>query len=75
MKASRERMEALMCVSLQTMEACREKIKVNQGKVETKMEACLKWMKVVTIGALEDRYGDRRLGRPKKRTRGDGGSQ
>jgi galactokinase len=37
MKASQERMEALMDVSLQTTEDCLEKSEVNQGKVEIKM--------------------------------------
>jgi hypothetical protein len=36
MKASQERMEALMNVSLETMKACLEKIEVNQGKVKIK---------------------------------------
>jgi hypothetical protein len=43
------------------METCLERIEVNEGKVEIKMEACLEEMKVETIGALKDRYGDGRL--------------
>jgi hypothetical protein len=46
-KASQERMEALMDVSLEITESCLEKIEADQGKVEIKMEACLevrKWM-------------------------------
>jgi hypothetical protein len=35
MKAGQERMEAQMDVSLEMMEACLEKIEVNQGKVKT----------------------------------------
>jgi hypothetical protein len=73
-------MEALMGISLQTTQACLEKTEANQGKVEIKMEACLEETKVETIGALADRYGDRRLvvrhrGHCTKRTEGDGGSR
>jgi hypothetical protein len=56
MKASQERMEALMDVR-EAMKACLEKVEANQGKVEIKMEACLEEMKVETVRALEDRYG------------------
>jgi hypothetical protein len=38
MKASRERMDALIDISLDMMEACLEKIEVNQGKIELKMD-------------------------------------
>jgi hypothetical protein len=58
MKASQERMDALMDVSLETMEVCLEKIEASEGKVEIKMEVCVEEMKVETIGALEDQYGD-----------------
>jgi hypothetical protein len=34
-------MEALMDVSLETTEACLEKIEENRGKVKTKLEVCL----------------------------------
>jgi predicted amidohydrolase len=36
MKASQERMEALMDISLKTTEACVENIEANQGKIETR---------------------------------------
>jgi hypothetical protein len=73
MKGSRERMEALMDVNL-------KKIKAIQGKVGIEMEVGLEEMKLETIGALEVRYGDRRLvvrrrGQPEKRTQGDDGSR
>jgi hypothetical protein len=63
-------MEALMDVSLETMEVCLEKMEASEGKVEIRMEVCMEEMKLETIGALEDRYGDRHLavrhhGRPK----------
>jgi DNA integrity scanning protein DisA with diadenylate cyclase activity len=61
MKASQERTEAPIDVSLEAMKACLEKIEANQEKVEINMEACLEEMKVDTVGALEDRYGVRRL--------------
>jgi hypothetical protein len=41
-------MEALLYVSLETTEACAEKMGANQEKVETKMESCLEVMKVET---------------------------
>jgi hypothetical protein len=67
-----------MDVSLDTTEACLEKIEDNQGKVENKMEADLEEAAVETIGALRDRSRDRRLlvrrrGRPKNLNQGDGG--
>jgi hypothetical protein len=52
-ETSQEQTEALMDVSLETTEACLERIEVNQGKAETKME-------VETIGAVEDRSEDQR---------------
>jgi hypothetical protein len=61
LKASQERMESLMNVSLETTEACLEKTEANQEKVETKMEACAKEMEVETIGAPEDQSGDQQL--------------
>jgi hypothetical protein len=73
-------MGTLMDASLETTEICLEKIEANRGKLETKMEPCLEEIAVETIGALEDRYGDRRLAlgrfrQPKKRTQDDGGSR
>jgi hypothetical protein len=77
-KASRERMEALMDVSLE--DASLEKIEANRKNVGIRMEIGLEEIKLETIGALKERYGDRRLvvrrrGRPEKRTQGDGGSR
>jgi hypothetical protein len=37
-------MEALMDVSLETMEGCLENIEANQEKVEIMMEVCLEMM-------------------------------
>jgi hypothetical protein len=54
MKVSQERMEALVDVSLETTEACLEKIEVYQENVETKLEECLEEMEVETLGAPED---------------------
>jgi hypothetical protein len=54
-------MEALVDASLETTEACLQKIEANRGKVENKMEACLEKTSVETIGALEDRCGDQNL--------------
>lgn len=54
MKASQERMEALMDVSLRDDGDLPRKYR-QIGKVETKMEACLEEMKVQTIRALGDR--------------------
>jgi hypothetical protein len=54
MKAGQERMGSLMDVSLETTEACLEKIGANQEKVETKMEVCVEEMEVETIGAPGD---------------------
>jgi hypothetical protein len=48
-------------INLETMETYLEKNEANQGKVEIKMEGCLEEMKVESIGALEERCGDRRL--------------
>jgi hypothetical protein len=57
-ETGQEQMEALKDVSLETTEACLEKIEANQGKVGTEMEACLEEMKVETIVAPEDRSMD-----------------
>jgi hypothetical protein len=75
-KASQERMEALMDVSLETTEACLEQTEANQGKVEIKMEACLEEMKVEITGALGDPcLAVRCRGSPMKWTQGNGGSR
>jgi hypothetical protein len=81
-----EKMEAWtekMMTRREATEAYPEKLEPNPEEMksiaehqeDTKEEA-----EVETIGALEDRYGDRRLivrrhGRPKKRTQGHGGSR
>jgi hypothetical protein len=59
--AHHERMEALMDVSLESMQACLEKTEANHGKVKIKMEACLEETAVETIGAPKERYGDQHL--------------
>jgi hypothetical protein len=61
MKASQERLESLMNVSLETTEDCLEKTVANQEKVETKMEACVEEMEVETIETPEDQSGDQQL--------------
>jgi ribosomal protein L25 (general stress protein Ctc) len=63
MKASQERMEALMDISLETTEVCLEMTEVNRGKVETKMEVGLEEGAVETIRALKDQSGDWGSGR------------
>jgi hypothetical protein len=60
-KAIQERMKFVVDISLETTEAYLEKNEVNQGKIDIMMEAFLEEMNVESIGALEDRYGDRRL--------------
>jgi hypothetical protein len=55
LKARQKRMEVLMDVILQMMEACLEKTEANQEKVEINTEACLVEAAVETIGALRDR--------------------
>jgi hypothetical protein len=54
MRASHERINTLMDVSLQTTEVSLEKTEVNREKVETKMEACLEEEEVQTIRAPKD---------------------
>jgi hypothetical protein len=61
MDAHQERMEALLDISLETMEACLENTEVDRGKVGTKMEACLEDAAVKTLGAFKGRSRDRRL--------------
>jgi multidrug resistance efflux pump len=52
MKASHERIEAMMDVSLGKTEPCVEKFEANQEKVETKMEACLEEVQVEVVGPI-----------------------
>jgi hypothetical protein len=59
--AYHERMEALLDVSLESTEAYLEKIEVNQGKVEIKMEVCLEEMQGETIGTLKEQFVDQHL--------------
>jgi predicted urease superfamily metal-dependent hydrolase len=79
MKASQERMEVWMDASIEMIEACLEKTEVNQGKIENKVEAYLKDMKMEIIRAWMDRYGDQILvvrhhRQPKKQAQSESGS-
>jgi hypothetical protein len=83
MKASQERMEALMGVSISATEACLERKKPTPeetANVTAHPGGSNGVTREKTIGATEGRSRDRRQairrrGRPKKRTQGDSGSR
>jgi hypothetical protein len=80
-KASQEKMDTLMGVSIRATEACLERKKPTSEEmvvVVAHLEDSNGVTREETIGALKDRYGERRLAvrhyQPKKRTQTHGGS-